>query len=57
MVESKPLTLRLDKDIWVFLKKKAVDREMSLSALITEQLIKYKKCCERSLTSNDTMVS
>ncbi len=56
MVKSKPLTLRLEKDVWVFLKKKSVDREMSLSALITEQLLKYKKHCERTLTSQDTTV-
>jgi len=57
MIESKPLTLRLDKDLWVFFKKKAIDREMSLCALITEQLMKYKKSCERSLTPIDTVVS
>jgi len=57
MVSQTTLTLRLDKELWKFLRKKAFDRELSLNALITEQLVKYKKCCERSLTSNDTIVS
>jgi predicted DNA-binding ribbon-helix-helix protein len=60
MEDTKPLTLRLKKSTWVFLKKKAVDREMSLAALINERLEKYKNKCEKdekSLTSNDTMVS
>lgn len=57
MEETKPLTLRLNKNTWSFLKKKAIDREMSLSALINECLEKYKKKCEKSLTSCDTVVS
>jgi predicted DNA-binding ribbon-helix-helix protein len=57
MEETKPLTLRLKKTTWSFLKKKAVDREMSLAALINECLDKYKKKCEKSLTSSDTLVS
>lgn len=57
MEETKVLTLRMNKKTWTFLKKKAVDREMSLCALINDCLEKYKKKCEKVLTSSDTMVS
>lgn len=57
MDATKALTLRIDKSLWMFLKKKSVDREMSLAALISECLTKYKQKCEKKLTDNETMVS
>ena len=57
MVEIKPITLRLEKSLWVFLKKKAIDREITLTELIINDLEKYKNKCEKKLTQEDTMVS
>ncbi len=49
MNETKAFTMRMDKDLWLFLKRKALDREMSLVALINERLEKYKKKCEKGI--------
>jgi len=56
MNELKTLNLRMPKETWSFLRRKAFDREMSLSALINERLEKYKKMCEKKLTQCDTNV-
>lgn len=57
MDDTKALTLRMDKTLWRFLKKKSIDREMSLAALINECLEKYKHKCEKKLTIDETTVS
>lgn len=57
MQDRKILTLRLDRQTWSFLKKRAVDRDMSLQELINDCLEKYKKKCENKLTSSDVLVS
>lgn len=57
MEQMKALTLRINKETWAFLKKKAIDREMSLQELINDCLEKYKKKCQNKLTDVDTLVS
>ena len=56
MTEMKSLNLRMKKETWSFLRRKAFDREMSLSALINECLDKYKSKVEKRLTSCDADV-
>lgn len=53
----KAFQIRLPKEIWAFLKKKSVDRELSMNQMIIECLTKYKNKSENKLTSNDSMVS
>ncbi len=52
----KPLTLRLPMSTWVYLKKLAVDQEITLTGLIVDRLNKYKNTCEKRLTQKDTTV-
>lgn len=42
MQDRKELTLRLEKDLWSFLKKDAIDKDMSLNELIVYRLTKYR---------------
>jgi hypothetical protein len=56
MDNTKALTLRLNKETWTFLKKRAIDREISLQQLINDCLEKYKKKCLNKLTIDDTLV-
>jgi hypothetical protein len=53
----KPTILRIKKSTWVYLKKKAIDREMSLNSLIVELLEKYKDKGEKKLTNTDILIS
>lgn len=50
------MLIRLEKEIWVFLKKKAIDREISANELINDCLRKYKIKCEKKLTELDIKV-
>jgi len=56
MQDKKIFNVRLDKDLWTFIKKKGVDRELSLNEMIIDLIRKYKKKCENKLTSHNTMV-
>ena len=56
MSEKKIFNVRLDKDLWSFIKKKGVDREMSINEIIIELVSKYKKRCENKLTDDNTVV-
>lgn len=56
MTQKKIFNVRLDRDLWSFLKKKGVDRELSLNEMIIDLIEKYKKKCEKKLTSTNTMV-
>ena len=47
----------MKKELWSFLAKKSVDREMSINDIIIERLNKYKEKFEKKLTSRDGMVS
>ena len=56
MAEKKIFNVRLEKDLWTFIKKKGIDRELSLNEIIIDLIKKYKKKCEQKLTDNNTMV-
>ena len=56
MAEKKIFNVRLDKDLWSFIKKKGIDREMSLNEIIIDLIKSYKKKCEKKLTDGNTMV-
>lgn len=60
MAGIKVFNVRLNKDLWSFIKKKGVDREMSINEMIIELVTKYKNKCEnkseKKLTDNDAMV-
>lgn len=47
----KMFNVRIPVELWSFLKKDAIDKEVSLNCLITTLADKYKKRCERKLTS------
>jgi predicted DNA-binding ribbon-helix-helix protein len=53
MSELKIFNIRLEKELWTFLKKKAVDRETTLNEMMVEMIRKYKRKCEIKLTDQD----
>lgn len=55
--DKKIFNVRIDKDLWAFIKKKGVDREMSINEILIELITKYKKRCENKLTDSNTVVS
>lgn len=57
MNNLKAVNVRISKELWLFARKKSIDREMSFNKLIEELLINYKKKCEKKLTDKDVMVS
>ena len=48
--------MRVSKDMWVFLKHDAMNRETTMTSIITGCLDKYKKAVEKKLTALDTNV-
>lgn len=53
---SKIFNVRMTRELWAFLKKKGVDREISLNEVIIDLAKKYKEKCEKKLTQNNTVV-
>ena len=53
----KLLTLRLEKDMWKFLRIDAFQQEISTNHLIENILLKYKKRIENKLTDRDDVLS
>ena len=43
MTESKAFLIRIPKDLWLFLKKKSAQKEMSMNQILMECLTKYKE--------------
>ena len=56
MQDTKAFQIRMPKETWVFLKKKAVDQERSMNDLILSCVEKFKKRYENKLTDSDTNV-
>ena len=56
MEKVKAFQVRLPHEMWTFLKRKSIDREMSMNDIIQQCLNKYKKSCENKLTDVDTSV-
>ena len=58
--DVKAFNVRIPRDVWAFVKKKAVDRETSFNLIIVELLTKYKKKCEKKVDDDldcDTIAS
>lgn len=56
MKNEKIFNVRMSRDLWAFLKKKGVDREMSLNEIILDITRKYRDKCEKKLTDDNTIV-
>lgn len=48
--DIKMFQMRMPKDMWVFLKKTAIDQEISMMDIIVRCVDKYKKKFENKLT-------
>lgn len=56
MIEKKIFNVRIEKELWCFLKKKGVDKDKSLNEMIVDLIKNYKKKCESKLTDNGMKV-
>lgn len=54
--DIKMFQMRMPKELWIFLKKTAIDQEISMMDIIVRCVNKYKKRLENKLTDNDTRV-
>ena len=45
----KTFNIRIPKDLWVFLSKKSIDRELSMNKMLIELIKKYKNKCEKKV--------
>lgn len=54
MRDIKAFSMRVPKDIWLFLKKVSAEQDKSMMEVVLEQVNKYKKSYEKRLTSHDT---
>lgn len=54
--EIKTFNMRMPKDTWLFLKKTAIDQEISMTDIIVRCVQKYEKRFKEKLTSRDTYV-
>lgn len=52
MTNIKAFNIRLPKEMWIFIKKKAIDREMSINQLLIELIKKYQKKFENSVDND-----
>lgn len=61
MAQSKLLkafNIRISKELWTFIKREAMDREISMNALVVKCLQKHmEKKLKKKLKVSDTMVS
>lgn len=47
--QTKAFSVRLPKEIWMFLKRQSIDKEIPMAQLISSCLEKYKKKCEKDV--------
>jgi len=52
MKDIKTFNVRLTKELWLFLKKEAANRETSMTDLIELCVAKFKKNCEKKELTN-----
>ena len=52
--DVKTFTMRLPKNVWMFLKRAAVDQEIPMTEIIVRCVEKYKKKFDDKLTKTDT---
>lgn len=56
MQEIKSFNLRMNREIWEFLKIQSVVENSSMTQIIVELINKYKKTYEKKLTCKDALV-
>ena len=57
MIKYKTFNVRLKKELWMFLKKEAANKETSMAGLIESCIIKLKNKAEKKvLTTSDANV-
>ncbi len=49
MENVKTFNVRISKDLWAFVKKSAVDNDVSMNHVVTKCLEKYRKHVEKSV--------
>lgn len=54
--EIKNFNMRIEKDLWMFLKAEAAETETSMTDIISACVAKLKKNKEKRLTHQDTHV-
>jgi len=54
--EFKAFNIRIPREIWAFIKKSSVDKNVSMQQIIVKCLRKYKIKEEKVLTGSDTKV-
>ena len=52
----KTFNMRIPKNLWLFLKKTAAEKEISMTDIIIYCVDKYKNKLEKKLTKSDTSV-
>ena len=56
MDKVKAFSVRMDKKLWEFVKKKSIELEKPMNYIINFSIEEYKKNCKKKLTKDDTMV-
>lgn len=56
MEEFKGMSLRLPKELWLFLKYKSIKTETSINSLIIKYIERAKKSSKKKLTKGDTTI-
>ena len=56
MSTVKAFSVRIPKELWLFLKNRSAEKEKPMNDIIQLCLEKYKKTCEKHLTNQNTMV-
>lgn len=54
--ETKAFSVRMPKDMWVFLKNESIRKEVSMIDIIIKCLDKHRKIIDKRLTAKDTLV-
>ena len=61
MNNIKAVCIRLPKELWLYLKKKSMDKEMSVNKIMEGYILRAKsvddKRKEKRLTKSDSMIS
>lgn len=55
-MELKSFNVKIPKELWAFLKKRSVDVDSSMNAIIESMVRKLKEKQEKRLTDNDVKV-
>lgn len=56
MPSTKVLTIRMPKELWYFLRKTSLEKEISMNEIVLRCLNKYKEKKEKLLTDDDFMI-